>query len=74
MDKKEIFAAILSERKRQDNLHEYFPLVLSEQMMILMEEIGEVFKAINDNSNTKEELVQCAAVIVRILENWSDFK
>jgi NTP pyrophosphatase (non-canonical NTP hydrolase) len=39
-------------------------------MVILMEEVGEVAKAIQDGVGYEEELIQVAAVAMSALENW----
>lgn len=74
----EIFELIRLERKRQDdkwnnNSSNHHPL---ERNSILLEEIGEVAKEVNqytfDNKSPddmKKELVQVAAVVVAWLEN-----
>lgn len=64
----DILNEILKERKRQDVLHpknktgDYLP--------IIVEELGEIAKAIQDKNITqqREELIQLAAVAVRWLE------
>lgn len=42
----------------------------SANLAVLMEEVGEAAKAYNDNNAAeyRDELLDCAAVIVRILE------
>jgi NTP pyrophosphatase (non-canonical NTP hydrolase) len=64
-----IIKKIISERERQDILHK--DNRLDDYLSILIEEIGEVAKAIqsNDIDNLKEELIQSAAVIIRWLED-----
>ena len=68
MDKYEIWAHIANERFRQDTLH---PTVGSdhELLAVLIEEVGEVSKAIQEKTNLTEELVHVAAVAIRWLEN-----
>lgn len=63
-----IIGGILSERVRQDHLHPDFPE--EKRLAILMEEVGEVATALqnNDLSNLKDELIQVAAVCVRWIE------
>lgn len=66
MDQIDILMKIIKERKRQDEIH---PGNTVDQMLpILIEEIGEVAKAMNEGSNLEEELIHSAAVIVRWLE------
>lgn len=63
-----IIRGIVDERLRQDNLHPIFPE--EKRLAILMEEVGEVATALqnNDIANLKDELIQVAAVCVRWLE------
>jgi len=65
---------IFFERKRQNKLHPNFGKTDSEKLMILVEEVGEVAKAIQegDVDNLKEELVQVAAVAQRWLEGMEE--
>jgi NTP pyrophosphatase (non-canonical NTP hydrolase) len=66
MDQKKILEQIVIERNRQDLIH---PDNTVDQMLsILIEEIGEVAKAMNEVTNLEEELIHSAAVIVRWLE------
>jgi NTP pyrophosphatase (non-canonical NTP hydrolase) len=60
--------AILKERIRQDQIHP--DNQLSDYLSILIEEVGEVGKAIQnkDQDNLKEELIHTASVCVRWLE------
>jgi NTP pyrophosphatase (non-canonical NTP hydrolase) len=44
----------------------------SDWMVILMEEVGEVAKAIQDGVGYEEELIQVAAVAMTALENWQE--
>ena len=64
------YKLIEQERKRQNKLHPEFPVSIPQQISILLEEVGEVAKAFNENDveNYEVELVQVAAVCVRILE------
>ena len=64
------YKLIEQERKRQNKLHPKFPVSIPQQIPILLEEVGEVAKAFNENDveNYEVELVQVAAVCVRILE------
>ncbi|WP_306010484.1 hypothetical protein [Bacillus sp. MMSF_3328] len=67
MELYEILFAIAAERERQEELH---PNVHSEPhlLAVLMEEVGEVAKALQEDSNITEELIHVAAVAVRWLE------
>jgi NTP pyrophosphatase (non-canonical NTP hydrolase) len=66
MNQVDILNSIIKERKRQDILH---PHNKKNQMLsILIEEVGEVGKAMNEGTNLEEELIHSAAVIVRWLE------
>lgn len=68
MHPKNIVTAILSERLRQDRIHPDNDL--GDYLSILMEEVGEVARAIqlNDIDNLKEELIQVSAVCMRWME------
>jgi NTP pyrophosphatase (non-canonical NTP hydrolase) len=57
---------LTEERKRQNNLHNYFEQ--SDRMAILTEEVGEVAKALLDGEGLREELIQVAAVAIRWVE------
>lgn len=66
-----VYQWIKNERKWQDeNRPEFKPDLM---FPILVEEVGEVGKAIQDDNweNYRDELVQVAAVAVRILE-WME--
>lgn len=80
----EIFSLIEQERRRQDEIHPK-PIVkstespeikavahylwLTEMLSVLIEEVGEVGKALQGEGNLAEELTQVSAVCVRWLEN-----
>ena len=66
MNRSDILAAIFLERYRQEALHP--GNTLDQMLPILIEEIGEVAKAMNEGTNLEEELIHSAAVIVRWLE------
>lgn len=68
MNQIEIINAIVNERKRQDYLHKRNKK--EDYLAILVEEIGEVARAIQlkDKRNQIEEIIQVAAVAVRWLE------
>jgi NTP pyrophosphatase (non-canonical NTP hydrolase) len=44
-------------------------LVSAEFLAVLIEEVGEVGKALQGDGDLKEELIQVASVVVRWLEN-----
>jgi hypothetical protein len=84
IDRIEIFDLIEKERDRQDMLHplriikqtedenvnvvaQY--LFLNEMLSVLIEEVGEVGKAMQGEGSLVDELTQVAAVCVRWLEN-----
>lgn len=84
IDRKEIFSLIEEERERQEKLHplklikktddeninvlaQY--LFLNEMMAVLIEEVGEIGKALQGDGDIKEEIIQVAAVCCRWLEN-----
>lgn len=84
IDRNEIYRAIDLERERQDKLHPLpkhaniedkdvlalkTMLMNNEFLAILVEEVGEVAKALQGEGDLKEELIQVASVVVRILEN-----
>lgn len=75
---------IEEERARQENLHPKpnvkesesadvkaiaHYLWLTEMLAVLIEEVGEIGKALQGEGELKEELVQVAAVCCRWLEN-----
>ncbi len=55
------------ERERQDALH---PYSVSDEVMlaVLVEEVGEVAKAMTDGTGLRDEIVQVAAVAVKWVE------
>ena len=64
-----IFKLIEKERKRQDLLHPNQEGKSDYEMCpILIEEVGEVCKAILEGTNLEEELIHVASVCVRWLE------
>jgi hypothetical protein len=84
IDRAEIFRLIEQERARQENLHPKrnvkesesaevkaiaHYLWLTDMLAVLIEEVGEVGKALQGEGNLKDELVQVAAVCSRWLEN-----
>ena len=79
----DVFKAIIKERARQDELHPLCKLkkdqeteVLTmatlinngEMLAVLVEEIGEIARALQGEGNLEEELIQAASVCVRWLE------
>lgn len=70
MRRRQVFHKIEVERARQDRLHPEFPILQVERLAILLEEAGEVAKAINEKKpeEIEAELVQVAAVAMRWLE------
>lgn len=84
IDRADIFRAIEFERERQETLHpipwnkisedqEVTAMAnyinMNEMLAILIEEIGEVGRALQGESDLAEELIHVAAVAVRWLEN-----
>ena len=82
--RQEIFQAINDERDRQDRLHPMPKqkkvdsgdinaiqnmLICNEFLAVLVEEIGEVGRALQGEGDLKEELIQVASVVVRWIEN-----
>jgi hypothetical protein len=83
MERENIFRLIEEERDRQDKLHPLPKrrktdsleaeailniIFCNEFLAILVEEIGEVARALQGEGDLKEELVQTASVCVRWLE------
>jgi NTP pyrophosphatase (non-canonical NTP hydrolase) len=70
MEREKILEELVRERKRQNMLHSTFPKDEFKRLGILLEEVGEVAKGLNDGNkeNLKEELIQVASVCVRWLE------
>lgn len=83
MERKEIFRLIEIERARQDELHplpvpkkcedkdiEIIKNLIKQMdfLAVLIEEIGEVGKALQGEGDLKEELIQSASVCIRWLE------
>ena len=84
MDRNEIFRAIEEERERQEKLHPRKKrkptgdketdllqnlLLHYEFLPILVEEVGEVGKALQGEGDLQEELIQVMAVCSRWLES-----
>jgi hypothetical protein len=83
IDRQSIFEEIEKERERQDKLHplgkikiqdpelltvaEY--IRMNEFLAVLIEEIGEVGKALQGEGELKDELIQVASVCVKWLEH-----
>lgn len=63
-----IIEAILKERIRQETIHPYNEV--SDYLSILIEEVGEIGRAIQnkDIDNLKEEIIHTASVCIRWLE------
>lgn len=64
-----IFDDVLKERIRQDIIHKPFK-DKGEAIVILMEEVGELCKAIQEGTNEYEEAIQCMAVIVKLIQQF----
>jgi NTP pyrophosphatase (non-canonical NTP hydrolase) len=84
MDRQDIFRLIEQERDRQDLLHpktkrkksdnEDIEIIANlidqlEFLAVLIEEVGEVGKAMQGDGNLKEELIQTASCCVRWVES-----
>lgn len=65
------YLPIESELERAKTLHPNFPLNIFEQFTIIQEELGEVAMALNDRNinHAKTELIQTAAMCMRMIEN-----
>lgn len=76
MSIKNIFSDIKQELEKAKKKHPFFPLDAVGRCSIMMEEAGEAVQAANDvvwgdiddTANLKTELLQTAAMCVRILE------
>lgn len=68
MDRKEIFRLIEEERLRQEIIHPFKHESELYFLAVLMEEVGEVSKALQEGTNVVEELIQVASVCTRWLE------
>jgi NTP pyrophosphatase (non-canonical NTP hydrolase) len=66
MNQRDIIDRIINERKRQDILHPNNKN--ADYLAILIEEVGEVGKALQGDGNMIDEIIQIAAVCVRWLE------
>jgi hypothetical protein len=84
MKREQIFVAIEEERERQEQKHPLPKkrkhndaqvsavtnvIISGEFLAVLIEEIGEVGKALQGEGDLQEELIQVASVCVRWLEN-----
>lgn len=72
----EKFIPIQKELQRANKLHPNFPKDMFQQLAIMQEEAGEVTKAVLDYhfgkdtiEHVREELIQTAAMCVRMLQN-----
>lgn len=65
---------ILSELNKAVEKHPKWPTNKFEQISILLEELGEVSKDLNDGrlDDARHELHQVGAMVLRTLMNWSD--
>jgi len=61
-----IFDAIIQERRRQDDLHQWTKK--TNRLAVLVEEVGEIAQALQGDGDLEEELIQLASVCVRWLE------
>lgn len=69
-NRSDIFMAISTERQRQDRLHPDDDYPDSVFLAVLVEEVGEVARAMleGEPKQLRDELVQVAAVCIRRLE------
>ncbi len=67
----EKYLPIESELERAKAIHPEFPTNVFEQFTIIQEELGEVAMALNDKDikHAKLELIQTAAMCMRMIEN-----
>jgi hypothetical protein len=83
LERKDIFHAIELERERQEKIHplpsvrnHHDPEIMAMQkyiqtqelLAVLIEEVGEVGRALQGESNLEEELIHVASVCIRWLE------
>ena len=71
-----IFIPVQIELQRAEEIHPNFPKDMFQQLAIMQEEAGEVTKAVLDYhfgkdtiEHVREELIQTAAMCVRMLQN-----
>lgn len=76
LNKLELFVEINEELTRAKKIHPEYPINIFEQLAIMQEEAGEVTRAVNQLhegkgsiAHIREELIQTAAMCVRMLEN-----
>jgi len=76
LDRLQKYEPIDAELKRAKKKHPDFPTDIFKQLAIMQEEAGEVTKAVNeyglfgaDLQDVKDELIQTAAMCMRMLEN-----
>ena len=76
LDRLSKYAEIDTELTRAEKIHPKFPTDMFQQLAIMQEEAGEVTKAVLDYHNekdtiehVKEELIQTAAMCMRMLKN-----
>lgn len=79
LDRLRKYAPIDKELKRSEKLHPNYPTDMFRQLAIMQEESGEVAKAVLDYhfakdsiEHIKEELIQTAAMCVRMMNNLPD--
>lgn len=65
---------VIAERWRQNRIHPNFPEDRSMQLAIIVEEVGEVAQAMNDenSANWRDELIQVAASALRAVEAFDE--
>ena len=76
LDRLQKYAPIEAELKRAEKKHPNFPKDMFKQLAIMNEEAGEVTKAVlhyhyegGSVEDVKEELIQTAAMCMRMLDN-----
>ena len=79
LDRLRKYAPIDAELKRAEKLHPNYPTDMFRQLAIMQEEAGEVTKAVVDYHyakdtvlHIKEELIQTAAMCMRMIDNLPD--
>ena len=80
VSKKQGTHEILKELERAETIHPFYPIDPFKQLAIMQEEAGEVTKAVLDWQDGKdtvkhvrEELIQTAAMCMRMLKNLDEF-
>ena len=73
---KSIIKDIIAERNRQDKLHPKNNLSYAMWLACIVEEVGEVAKAINEHNivEIETELIQVSSLCIRVLQQMRSHK